>query len=51
MMKIVKIFGPRGLGPQFGIFGIVMMKIVKIFGRRWRGPPISDIWDSYDEDT
>ena len=26
MMKIVKIFGPRGLGPQFGIFGIVMIK-------------------------
>ena len=40
MMKIVKIFGPRGLGPQFWIFGIVMMKIVKIFGPRGRGRPM-----------
>ena len=38
MLKIVKIFGPRGRSPPFGIFWIVMMKIVKIFGPRGLGP-------------
>ena len=51
MMRIVKIFGPRGLSPPiWDVWGIVMMKIVNIYGPRGIGPPIWDILDSDGED-
>ena len=40
MMKIVKIFGPRDVGPPIWDVLDSIMKIVKIFGPRGRGPPM-----------
>ena len=40
MMKILKIFGPRGRGPPIWDFWDSDDKIVKIFGPCGRGPPM-----------